>query len=108
MVFEGEVAKIVKAFGIILCFGFFLFRYPQIWSLTDFPSSNIVTYLWQQLHIQLVSRDVTYHSEKIPECKDEPKLKKKKTTRRAYTLLYGLDYLSLTQKYNSIVGTCPL
>lgn len=79
MVFEGEVAKIVKAFGIILCFGFFfLFRYPQIWSLTDFPSSNIVTYLWQQLHIQLVSRDVTYHSEKIPECKDEPKLKKKK------------------------------
>lgn len=25
MVFEGEVAKIVKAFGIILCFGFFCF-----------------------------------------------------------------------------------
>lgn len=56
-----------------LMFWVFLFRYPQIWSLTDFPSSNIVTYLWQQLHIQLVSRDVTYHSEKIPECKDEPK-----------------------------------
>lgn len=82
MVFEREVAKIVKAFGIILCLGCcFFFHYPQILSLTDFLSSNIVTYLWQQLLIQLISRDVTYHSEeeRFQNAKMNLKVKKNKT-----------------------------
>lgn len=42
----------------------FVFPHPQFLSLSYFPSSNIVTHLWQQLHIQLVTSDVNYHSEK--------------------------------------------
>lgn len=43
---------------------YFVFPRPQFFSLSYFPSSNIVTHLWQQLHIQLVTSDVIYHSEK--------------------------------------------
>ena len=43
---------------------YFVFPHPQFFSLSYFPSSNIVTHLWQQLHIQLVTSDVIYHSEK--------------------------------------------
>lgn len=43
---------------------YFVFPHPQLLSLSYFPSSNIVTHLWQQLHIQLVTGDVIYHSEK--------------------------------------------
>lgn len=43
---------------------YFVFPHPQLLSLSYFPSSNIVTYLWQQLHIQLVTSDVICHSER--------------------------------------------
>lgn len=43
---------------------YFVFPHPQLLSLSYFPSSNIVTHLWQQLHIQLVTGDDVYHSEK--------------------------------------------
>lgn len=42
---------------------YFVFPQRQL-SFSYFPSSNIVTHLWQQLHIQPVTSDVIYHSEK--------------------------------------------
>lgn len=90
---------------------YFVFPHPQLLSLSYFPSSNIVTHLWQQLHIQLVTGDVIYHSEKerfkntmmtIKKKKKQNKRgkKEKKQTKKsnAYTSLYGLDYLSMTYK----------
>lgn len=88
---------------------YFVFPHPQLLSLSYFPSSNIVTHLRQQLHIQLVTSDVIYHSEKerfnnmtvTLNARGKNKQKKKSS---AYTSLYGLDYLSMTCKCY-LVGT---
>lgn len=76
---------------------YFVFPHPQFFSLSYFPSSNIVTHLWQQLHIQLVTSDVIYHSEKerFQNAKMNLNVRKKGSV---YTALYGLDYLSITCK----------
>lgn len=43
---------------------YFVFVHPQFLSLSYFPSSDSVTHLCQQLHIQLVTSDVSFHSAK--------------------------------------------
>lgn len=78
---------------------YFVFPYPQLLSLSYSPSSNIVTHLWQQLHIQLVTSDVIYHSEKerfnnmTVTLNVRGKNNKKKKPKRAVLILHCMAWI---------------